>query len=102
MLRLLVGEAALLRGDWATLEAQLGWSEFGSRVAGVAFKAALKLFQGDDAAALNDIENAVGRLQAQPGKRKASISLPRVCALLQGLALLHRGTPEDYSTVLRM
>jgi superfamily II DNA or RNA helicase len=102
MLRLLVGEAALLRGDWPALEAQLGSSEFGARVAGMSFKAALELSRGDDAAALNDIEDAVGRLQVQPGKKKASISLPRVCALLHGLALLRRGTAEDYAAVARM
>jgi len=102
LLRPLVGEAALLRGDWRELEAQLSSSELGSRVAGVSLKAALELLRGNDAAALGDIDAAVGRLQAQPSKKKASISLPRVCALLQGLALLHRGTPEDLATVARM
>jgi superfamily II DNA or RNA helicase len=100
-IRLLLAEAALLRGDTKTLESQLKSRELAESTNGRALAATLLLLRGEDAIAIEDFEKTSSQLQGQVGKRKIIVPLPRMFALFHGLALIHRGAPDDYAQVSR-
>ena len=100
-IRLLLAEAALLRGDAKILELQLRSRELANTTQGSALTATLALLRGEDAVALEDFEKTSSQLQGQVGKRKIVVPLPRMFAVFHGLALLHRGSSEDIAQVSR-
>jgi superfamily II DNA or RNA helicase len=101
MLRVLLAESALLRGDESIVEAQLQSPELSQGPLASSIAASLALLRGEDALALEGFEKAAGLLQGQSGKKKAVGSLPRMFALFHGLALLRRGTADDFAMVAR-
>ena len=100
-IRLLLAEAALLRGDSECLEAQLRVPGLARSSVADALVASLALLRGDDAAAVDGFEKTSSLIQGQTGKKKTEVPLPRLYVLFHALALLRRGSSEDLARVAR-
>lgn len=101
-LRDLLVEAALLRGDSVALESLARAPVQAEAVSSGVLRASLALLRGDLGESLTLFAETSSFVHGHTGKRKTEVPLPRLYAILHGLALLGRGTIDDVARVTQL